>query len=395
MDMKKLSFLISAALVFAIIAGCEQSERTSNAPYPTAKPATAELPKGDVATSAKPEAGNDAYRLVPMSFQLSQEQVKAMFGNNYLVATSRESGGELWHYDIQPKPEYKPVNNAVYDAVGLKSGTIKGQVWLTWGLDGKLISITSYYLKNGEVIESMINESELKRVYSDKMKLGDNVPGNDVRNPMSLQISKEQIKGMFGNNYTEVIDAMTGDWKVWRFDIQPKIGYNTDYDVYKNGNPDEPGLKSQAIKGQVFVTWDPDGKLISITGFYLKNGSLEAYNLNEYVLIQMYGKSTVAKQPTAEPVVIGTSSSCEIAPKQLTLSGKTYYLSDNTKAEEGPIKLAYIKCEKGTFTIGESDDAFVLFSAGATNDIYLSGGCNEKGLHQFYSLEKVTPSPAN
>jgi hypothetical protein len=99
--------------------------------------------------------------------------------------------------------------------------------------------------------------------------------------------------------------------------------------------------------------------------------------------------------PTLGPVVVGTSSSCDIAPKQLTLAGKTFHLSDNATSEEGPMKLAYIKCEKGTFTMGEPDDAFVIFSAGKTNDIYLAGGRTEKGFHQFYSLEEATQPSAN
>jgi hypothetical protein len=119
------------------------------------------------------------------------------------------------------------------------------------------------------------------------------------------------------------------------------------------------------------------------------------------VVLAACSKSSVQPQPKKEtisasgPVVVGISSSCDIAPKQLTLAGKTYHLSDNAISEEGPMKLAYIKCEKGTFTMGEPDDAFVIFSAGKTSDIYLAGGRTEKGLHQFYSLEEATQSPAN
>ncbi|TVY07126.1 hypothetical protein [Paenibacillus cremeus] len=97
-------------------------------------------------------------------------------------------------------------------------------------------------------------------------------------------------------------------------------------------------------------------------------------------------QSPTTNTPATESIVVGTSSSCDIAPKQLTLAGKTYLLSNNSKAEEGPMKLAYIKCEKGIFTMGDADSGYVIFSAGTTNDIYLAGGRTEKGLHQFYSL---------
>lgn len=115
---------------------------------------------------------------------------------------------------------------------------------------------------------------------------------------------------------------------------------------------------------------------------------------------QQSSNITQPQSPTTttvtEPIVVGTSTSCDIAPKQLTLAGKTYHLSDKATGEEGPMKLAYIKCEKGIFTMGEPDHAFVIFSAGATNDIYLSGGRTEKqALHQFYSLEEAARSPAN
>ncbi|RTE07191.1 WD40/YVTN/BNR-like repeat-containing protein [Paenibacillus whitsoniae] len=106
-------------------------------------------------------------------------------------------------------------------------------------------------------------------------------------------------------------------------------------------------------------------------------------------------QSPTTYTPATEPIVAGTSSSCDIAPKQLTLAGKTYLLSNNAKAEEGPMKLAYIKCEKGTFTMGDADNGYVIFSTGKTNDIYLAGGRTEKGLHQFYSLEEAAQSPGS
>lgn len=116
------------------------------------------------------------------------------------------------------------------------------------------------------------------------------------------------------------------------------------------------------------------------------------------VMLSACSKDTKQPQPQKETTpeskltVVGTSSSCDIAPKELTLAGKTYHLSDNAKAEEGPMKLADIKCEKGTFTMGEADDDFRIFSAGNSSDIYLSGGRTEKGLHQFYSLDDKTTS---
>lgn len=98
----------------------------------------------------------------------------------------------------------------------------------------------------------------------------------------------------------------------------------------------------------------------------------------------------------SEPIAVGTSSSCDDAPEQLTLAGKTYHLSDKPTAEEGPAELAYIKCEKGTFTTGDADHDFVIFSAGKSSDIYLSGGRTDKGqLHQFYSLDEAIPSLQN
>lgn len=285
--MKKLSVFISVTLVFTILTGCEQSASDSIIiPSPT----TTITPTVSPNPTATPVPGNDAHKLVPMTFQLSQEQVKAMFGDKYVEMNDPQgSEAKIWRYDIQPSKDYKPEGQAI-DVNGIENGNLKGQVFVTWSVERKLISIASHYLLNGKVIESRISESELKKAYSDKKKLGDNEPGNDVRNPMSLQLTKEQIQGMFGDNYTEVIDAMTGEWKVWRYDIQPKSGYKSDYDIYKNGVVDESGLKSQTIKAQAFVTWDPNGKLIGLSCLYLKNGSMSDFGLNEYTLIQVYGQ---------------------------------------------------------------------------------------------------------
>ncbi|GFZ91589.1 hypothetical protein GCM10008018_42340 [Paenibacillus marchantiophytorum] len=112
--------------------------------------------------------------------------------------------------------------------------------------------------------------------------------GNDVRNPMSFQLTKEQIKVLFGEKYTELTDAMTGEWKVWRFDVEPKNGYKADYDVFGNGNVDMEGLKSHAIKCQVFVTWDTEGKLIGIDSYYLQNGEVSQFGLSENILKKAY-----------------------------------------------------------------------------------------------------------
>ena len=64
--------------------------------------------------------------------------------------------------------------------------------------------------------------------------------------------------------------------------------YKSDYDIYKNGLIDIENLKSQVIKGQVFVTWDTDGKLIGIDCYYLQNGLVSQFGLNENTLKKAY-----------------------------------------------------------------------------------------------------------
>lgn len=103
--------------------------------------------------------------------------------------------------------------------------------------------------------------------------------GNDVRKPMDTQLTQEQVKGMFGDKYTEVTDAVTGEWKVWRYDIIPKSGYK--YET-TTSTVDTQGIKNQDVKGQVFVTWSPDGKLMSIVYYGLKDGAVNAYYINGF-----------------------------------------------------------------------------------------------------------------
>lgn len=108
---------------------------------------------------------------------------------------------------------------------------------------------------------------------------------------MSFQLTKEQIRVMYGDQYTEVTDAMNGEWKIWRFNVEPKDGYKSDYDIYKNGKVDMDGLRSQMIKGQIFVTWDTNGKLIGIECYYLQDGVISQFGLSENVLKTVYSVS--------------------------------------------------------------------------------------------------------
>lgn len=103
--------------------------------------------------------------------------------------------------------------------------------------------------------------------------------GNDAKEPMKVQLTQDQVKGMFGDRYVEVIDAVSGEWKVWRYDVMPINGYKFEETESKI---DVEGLKSQKVKGQVFVTWRPDGKLMSIVYYGMNDGKVKAYYINGF-----------------------------------------------------------------------------------------------------------------
>lgn len=102
--------------------------------------------------------------------------------------------------------------------------------------------------------------------------------------------------------------------------------------------------------------------------------------------------------PATEPVVVGTSTSCDKPPKQLELSGKTYQLKSENAKGEPVMKLAYIKCDKGKFTLGDAEDSYTVHYAGDPSknngDILLLGNWGGTGSwsQALYSLDEKTPS---
>jgi hypothetical protein len=72
----------------------------------------------------------------------------------------------------------------------------------------------------------------------------------------------------------------------------------------------------------------------------------------------------------------GASISCDKPPKVLEWSGKSYHLkAENTTSEPG-MKFGYMKCDKGKFTLGDADNAFVVYSVGdprTNSDIIVTG----------------------
>jgi hypothetical protein len=109
-------------------------------------------------------------------------------------------------------------------------------------------------------------------------------------------------------------------------------------------------------------------------------------------------QSPKTNTPATEPVVVGTSTSCDKPPKQLELSGKTYQLKSENAKGEPVMKLAYIKCDKGKFTLGDAEDSYTVHYAGDPSknngDILLLGNWGGTGSwsQALYSLDEKTPS---
>lgn len=58
-----------------------------------------------------------------------------------------------------------------------------------------------------------------------------------------------------------------------RYDVVPKSGYKF---AETESKVDVEGIKSQKVKGQVFVAWRPDGKLTSIVYYrMMKEGKVK------------------------------------------------------------------------------------------------------------------------
>jgi hypothetical protein len=233
-------------------------------------------------------------KVVPFAYHLADENRGTLHGDNYYGASDKVCLPQSINYQgtqYIPIREIANILNLNTDWDNSKKVAI---LQPTTGTDTKpqnLDALIELYSKQLEILKGMKSQSENATTPSaepGKTTAENEISGNDVRNPLSYQLTKEQIKVMFGDQYTEVTDAMNGEWKIWRFDIEPKNGYKSDYDIYKNGIIDLDNLKSQVIKGQVFVTWDPDGKLIGIDCYYFQNGLVSQFGFNENTLKKAY-----------------------------------------------------------------------------------------------------------
>lgn len=109
-------------------------------------------------------------------------------------------------------------------------------------------------------------------------------------------------------------------------------------------------------------------------------------------------QTTKTNTPATESVVVGTSTSCDKPPKQLKLAGKTYQLKSENAEGEPVMKVAYIKCDKGKFSLGDADDSYTVHYSGDPSinngNIVMSGNWGGTGSwsQALYSLDEKTPS---
>lgn len=97
-----------------------------------------------------------------------------------------------------------------------------------------------------------------------------------------------------------------------------------------------------------------------------------------------------------EPVAVGTSTSCDTPQKQLELGGKIYELKSKNAKGEPVMKLAYFKCDKGKFTLGDADDTYTVTYAGNPSqnngDILVLGNWGGTGIWSQVLYSLVEPS---
>lgn len=293
--MKKLLVLILVTLIMGVLAGCNQTASESKpTPSPTATVTPTTSPNGNVAPIATPEVGNDEHRLDPMTFQLSQDQVKAMFGNKYMEMNDPVGGeAKVWRYDIQPSKDYKSEGQFV-DVNSIEDGNLKGQVFVTWSVERKLISIVSYYLLNGKVTESWINEYTLKKAYSlptatlsssSDFKLSDRE--QEVYNNFQKDLNEQRLNGLepisiaklyvqaILDNKNDVVYALYTDKKghvQWTKEEDEKIPNSdrgTREQTFKTFNNIEKGKFVQTSDFEGYIEYQSRADAESKSGFHM------------------------------------------------------------------------------------------------------------------------------
>ncbi|KRF21743.1 DUF3221 domain-containing protein [Paenibacillus sp. Soil787] len=259
-------------------------------------------------------------KVVPFAYHFAGENRDTLKGDNYYGESDKVGLPQSINYQGTQYVPIREIANILSLNTDWDNSKKVAILQPTTGTDARpqnLDALIELYSKQLEILKGMKEQPQNTTTPSaepEKKPVENETVGNDARNPLAYQLTKAQIKVMFGDQYTEVTDAMNGEWKIWRFDIEPKNGYKSDYDIYKNGIIDIENLKSQIIKGQVFVTWDTEGKLISIDCYYLQNGLVSQFGINESTLKKAYSTAYTNKvEPKQSPLVeTNKSSSAEL-----------------------------------------------------------------------------------
>ncbi|MDQ0878802.1 hypothetical protein QFZ77_007461 [Paenibacillus sp. V4I3] len=224
-------------------------------------------------------------KVVPFAYHLADENRDTLKGDNYFGASDKVGLPQSINYQgtqYVPIREIANILNLDTDWDNSKKVAI---LQPTTGTDAKpqnLDALIELYSKQLEILKGMKAQPQNATTSVTepvKTPAKNETIGNDVRKPMEVQLTIDQVKGMFGDKYTKVTDAVTGEWKVWRYDVLPKNGYKFET---TSDTVDTQGIKNQDVKGQVFVTWSPDGKLMSIVYFGLRDGTVKAYYINGF-----------------------------------------------------------------------------------------------------------------
>lgn len=177
----------------------------------------------------------------------------------FQIADEREAGEHRWEFDLEFQMKTS-TGSAGLATARLTAEQIEGTWYITQVLGG------TDGVPNVAPDDIRTDAAEVRAVVK-KLK---------------LDVSQTDIGQIFGQQYAKVVAALDGS-SMWRYDFVDHQGYTAK--AASDGtnvmdDVDRSGLESGALRMQLFVEWDADGRVREYSLYYLdRDGSIANYRL--------------------------------------------------------------------------------------------------------------------
>ena len=137
MMIKRPFFVFSIFAFFLLITACQTIEQTS---------IEVKVPVQEEEKEITEEERIKTLFLEQLELNMSESEVRGLFGTSFSLIENAMQGNESWRYDFGTRQGYKFDDQGIdqVDMEGLKMGDIQQQLFIDWSKEGNVISAALY-----------------------------------------------------------------------------------------------------------------------------------------------------------------------------------------------------------------------------------------------------------